>query len=85
MTRLGTAAQETITEGIKETLQKYLAEIAFEQPYVSYARISDKILDVPGVIDHEGLTVAGGTANIPIGDREVATLGEVTVQYAGSL
>lgn len=85
VTRLGTAAQETITEGIKETLQKYLAETAFEQPYVSYARISDRILDVPGVIDHEGLTVAGGTANIPIGEREVATLGEVTVQYAGSL
>lgn len=85
VTRLGSAEQGAITAAIRETLQKYFAEIAFKQPRVSYARISDRILDVPGVLDHEGLIVAGGTANIRIGAREVATLGEVTVQYAESL
>lgn len=62
-------------------MSAYLAEIVFQQDYVSYARISDRILDVEGVLDIEGLLVGGGTANIQIGEREAATLGEVTLSY----
>ena len=34
-----------------------------------------------GVVDFEGLTVGGGTANIAVGERECAVLGEVTITY----
>ena len=81
VTKLGTAEQETVTAGITAAVAAYLAEIAFQQDYVSYARISDRILDVEGVLDIEGLLVGGGTANIQIGEREAATLGEVTLSY----
>ena len=81
MSKLNTAEEGTVTAGIKAAVSAYLAEIVFEQDYVSYARISDRILDVEGVLDIEGLLVGGGTANIQIGEREVATLGEVTLSY----
>ena len=81
VSKLNTAEEETVTAGIKAAVSAYLAEIVFEQDYVSYARISDRILDVEGVLDIEGLLVGGGTANIQIGEREVATLGEVTLSY----
>ena len=81
VSKLNTAEEETVTAGIKAAVAAYLAEIAFEQDYVSYARIGDRILDVEGVLDIEGLLVGGGTANIQVGEREVATLGEVTLSY----
>lgn len=34
-----------------------------------------------GVVDFEGLTVGGGTANIAVGERECPVLGEVTITY----
>ena len=81
VSKLATAEEETVTAGIKAAITEYLAEIVFKQDYVSYARISDRILDVDGVLDIEGLLVGGGTANIEVGAREAATLGEVTVSY----
>lgn len=81
VSKLNTAEEETVTAGIKAAVSAYLAEIVFQQDYVSYARISDRILDVEGVLDIEGLLVGGGTANIQIGEREAATLGEVTLSY----
>ena len=81
VSKLATAEEETVTAGIKAAITEYLAEIVFKQDYVSYARISDRILDVEGVLDIEGLLVGGGTANIEVGAREAATLGEVTVSY----
>lgn len=82
VSKLATAEEETVTAGIKAAITEYLAEIVFKQDYVSYARISDRILDVDGVLDIEGLLVGGGTANIEVGAREAATLGTVTITYA---
>ncbi len=82
VSKLNTADEETVTAAIKAALAAYLAEIAFRQDYVSYARISDRLLDVAGVVDLSALAVNGGTANIPIAARECAVLGEVTLRYA---
>ena len=82
VSKLNTVDEGTVTAGIKAALAAYLAEISFRQDYVSYARISDRMLDVAGVVDLSGLTVNGGTANIPIAARECAVLGEVKIAYA---
>lgn len=75
------ADQAAVTQGIKEAVATYLASIAFKQDYASYAKIGDAILAVEGVADYENLTANGGTANIPIANRQVAILGEVAVSY----
>lgn len=81
VSKLNTAAEQTVTDAIEAALTAYLAEIAFQQDYVSVARITDRMLDVEGVLDLENLKVNGGTANIAVGARECAVLGEVTLSY----
>lgn len=80
--KLDTAEEETVTAGIKAAVGAYLAEIAFQQDYVSLARITERILAVEGVRDLESLMVNGGTDNVHLDERACAVLGEVTLSYA---
>ena len=80
--KLDTAEEDTVTAGIKAAVGAYLAEIAFQQDYVSFARITERILAVEGVRDLESLTLNGGTDNVHLGERACAVLGEVTLSYA---
>lgn len=73
--------QEEVTAAVKGAVAEYLKSIAFDQDYVSYAQISAAILTAQGVQDVSGLTVNGATANVAIEAREVAVLGEVSIQY----
>ena len=75
------AEQETVTAAIKAAVAAYLKGVAFAQDYVSYARINAAVLEAEGVQDVSGLTVNGATANVAIGERQVAVLGEVSIQY----
>ena len=70
-----------MTAAVKAAIADYLAEIAFEQDFVSYGQIAAAILSAEGVLDFENLAV-NGTANVAIGERECAVLGEVAVTYA---
>lgn len=56
-----------------------LKEIAFQQSYVSYAQIGSLLLSTAGVLDYSGLTVNAGTANVAVGDTQVAVKGTVTL------
>lgn len=69
----------SVTEAVSAAVSAYLSDIAFVQDYVSYAKIGSAINDVPGVLDFRDLLVGGGVANIPVGARQVAVLGEVQV------
>lgn len=82
VTAIPGAVQSEVTQAIEAAVAAYLKSIAFTADYVSFAKIAAAILDAAGVQDYEGLSVNGGTANIPITEREVAVLGEVTVTYA---
>lgn len=73
----GYALTDVMT-AIKNSITVYLQSIAFVQNYVSYAKIGDAILNTDGVSDYSNLLVNSGTANISIGDKEVAILGTVT-------
>ncbi len=68
----------SVTSAIKENISAYLKEIAFEQTYVSYGKIANTVNDTEGVLDYSDLLVNSGTANIEIGEKEVAILGAVT-------
>lgn len=75
------AEQEAVTAAVKAAVAAYLKGIAFAQDYVSYARINAAVLEADGVQDVSGLTVNGATANVAIGERQVAVFGEVSIQY----
>jgi uncharacterized phage protein gp47/JayE len=70
---------DTITSSITSTITSYLATLAFDKDYVSYAKIGSYIIDIDGVEDYDDLLVNGGTDNISISSDEVAVMGAVTV------
>lgn len=73
--------QAAVTQGIQTALRAYFKSIAFAQTYVSYGKAAMAILEVEGVLDFSVLTLNGGTGNVPVADRYVAVLGEVSVAY----
>jgi len=66
-----------VTTAIETALTEHLADIAFIDTYVSYAKVGSIILDVPGVLDYSNLTINSGTSNVSIGNEQVAVLGTV--------
>lgn len=77
--RLAGAELNDVQASVKAAVQTYLKTIAFEQDYVSLARVGEAILSADGVQDYADLTLNGKTANVALTAREVAVLGEVTV------
>lgn len=69
----------TDTIRVTEYIKSYFRSIIFTASHVSYARIGKLILDSPGVKDYSNLQVNGGTANIALGDDDLAVVGEVTL------
>jgi uncharacterized phage protein gp47/JayE len=69
-----------VEAAVDSALQDYLEAIAFNQDDndVRHARVTTLILDTPGVTDVTGLTLNGGTSNITITAKQVATLGTTT-------
>lgn len=57
---------EEIITNITNSVNTYLKTVAFneENPYISYAKIGNYILDAEGVGDYSNLTINGGTSNI---------------------
>ncbi len=72
---------ETVKAAVAANLTEYLQEIAFAKgtTYVSYAQLSSVVSATEGVLDQSGLQVNGGSANIPLTDRQVPVLGEVVL------
>ena len=68
---------DEVKENIKTNISKYLKSIAFKKDYVSYAQIGSIILETEGVIDYTNLLVNDGTANVVIGNEEVAIMGVI--------
>lgn len=68
---------ESVKPALEQSVKEYLKSIAFKQNHVSYAMIANAIIDTPGVIDYQNLTINGGTANISVPTDTVAVLGVV--------
>ena len=76
----GTVFKLDTEQTLTERLAEYLGEIAFtEGAEVVYNRVLALVMGLPGVIDCSGLTVNGGTANVPLDATQIPMLGTVTV------
>lgn len=69
--------EEIVKTNIKKNVTKYMKEIAFKAPFVSYAKIGALIIDSDGVMDYQDLLINGSTANVVIPDDAVAIMGGV--------
>lgn len=70
---------EETTAAAEQAISAYLAQVAFRQDQVSYAKIGSVVMSVDGVTDYSALLVNGGTANVTLSDDEVPVLGTVTL------
>lgn len=68
---------ENVKAAIEKAVKEELKNRAFLVSSISYAFLANVIFNTPGVLDYQNFTVNGATANIPVGEREVATLGGV--------
>lgn len=76
----GTVFKLDTERELTERLAEYLGEIAFtEGAEVVYNRVLALVMGLPGVTDCSGLTVNGGTANVPLDATQIPMLGTVTV------
>ena len=68
---------ESVKESVTDSITELLKSKAFQVEYISYAAIANIIFETPGVIDYQNMTINSATANIPVGEREVAVVGVV--------
>ena len=69
-------------EGIKAALNDYFKNNVFAYTSISYAQVGRIILEQvasTGVNDYSGLTINGGTVNIPVAAEQLPVVGQVTL------
>lgn len=64
---------------IENAITEYFQSIAFQQTYVSYQMIGNRILNIDGINDSSNLLVNDGITNIILEDTEIPILGSVVV------
>jgi uncharacterized phage protein gp47/JayE len=70
----------SVKAAVEANIDAYIKSLAFAQDNdVLYSRVGNAIIDTVGVQDYSGLLVNGGTANVVIGDTEVAVKGVITL------
>lgn len=74
-----TLDSEVAKSEIETVISEYFKSIAFQQNYVSYAVIGNKILNINGINDYTNLTINSGTNNVTLLNTEVPVLGTVVV------
>ena len=76
----GTVSKLNTEQALTDRLAEYLGTLAFQTgAEIVYNRVLAIVMGLDGVTDCSGLTVNGGTANVPLDADEVPLLGTVTV------
>ncbi|MHA7966603.1 baseplate J/gp47 family protein [Paenibacillus sp. CAU 1782] len=71
---------QAVTDDFTGALEAHFRSIAFAASYVSIAAIGVLLLSVPGVQDYSGLTLNGGTGNVPLSDHDIPALANVELE-----
>ena len=83
----GSESLEEVKQVFKTELTDFLKNLTFSGKRVSYAKIGNVLLDVPGVSDFDTFTINGVIGNIAVGDRQVpvvATISLTEVSLSGT-
>ncbi|KMO86061.1 hypothetical protein AB840_09975 [Megasphaera cerevisiae DSM 20462] len=71
-----------VTTAFTTALTSYFKTYGFSLSAVSIAKIGALLLSQTGVTDYSGLTINGGSVNIPVTDTELPVVGTVTLNVA---
>lgn len=66
-------------------LTDFFRNLTFSSSRVSYAKLGNVLLDVPGVSDFDTFTVNGMIGNIPVEEKQIPVLGTVTLSEVNTL
>lgn len=76
----GTVSKSNTVQALTDRMAEYLGTLAFQpEAEIVYNRVLSFVMELEGVTDCSGLTVNGGTVNVPLDADEVPLLGTVTV------
>lgn len=75
----GSESLEEVKQVFKTELTDFLKNLTFSGKRVSYAKIGNVLLDVPGVSDFDTFTINGAIGNIAVGDRQVPVVGTISL------
>lgn len=75
----GSESLEEVKQVFKTELTDFLKNLTFSGKRVSYAKIGNVLLDVPGVSDFDTFTINGVIGNIAVGDRQVPVVGTISL------
>lgn len=75
----GSESLEQAKQVFKTELTDFLKNLTFSGKRVSYAKIGNVLLDVPGVSDFDTFTINGVIGNIAVGDRQVPVVGTISL------
>ena len=72
-----------VSENIKTTLNNYVKSIAFEETYVSYAKLGALIVTTDGVLDYSDFTINNSQNNVELTDNntttQIAVIGTINI------
>lgn len=75
----GSKTIDEVQTAFEIALAEFLKGTVFVSNSISYAKLGGLLLDIVGVEDYSGLVVNSGTGNVTIGNKEIPTLGVVTL------
>ena len=76
----GTVSKSNTVQALTDRMAEYLGTLAFQpEAEIVYNRVLSFVMELEGVTDCSGLTVNGGTVNVPLDADELPLLGTVTV------
>ena len=75
----GSESLEEVKQVFKTELTDFLKNLTFSGKRVSYAKVGNVLLDVPGVSDFDTFTINGAIGNIAVGDRQVPVVGTISL------
>lgn len=75
----GSESLEEVKQVFKTELTDFLKNLTFSAKRVSYAKVGNVLLDVPGVSDFDTFTINGAIGNISVGDRQVPVVGTISL------
>lgn len=73
---------EVVKEEVTRVLTEFFTALPFDNKnpsYISHARVGAALLDIPDILDYRELMLCGAEENVTPKEREIATLGEVTL------
>lgn len=66
-------------EGVAEAVSDYLASVTYKKDTVSYIRVGNAILDCPSIVDMNGLTINGLSADVTLVGDEIPVLNSINL------